>query len=63
MGNAVAAAQPHGNDNLERVSAVEALAASKKRTWKLFVRWLWIGGLLGALCLIVLLFFIYSGYP
>jgi hypothetical protein len=63
MRNAVTTAQPPGNDNLEQAGAIEALATSKKRTWELFVRWLWIGGLLGALTLVTLLVFVYSGYP
>jgi hypothetical protein len=53
----------HGNDNLERAVAADEFAQSKRRTWEIFFRWLMIGGLLGALALIALLTFIYSGYP
>ncbi|WP_119303612.1 hypothetical protein [Dongia deserti] len=58
----------HGNDNLQQARADEAraddeLAQSKRRTWEVFARWLMIGGLLGALLLIAVLGFVYSGYP
>jgi hypothetical protein len=53
----------HGNDNLEPAVAADELVRSKRRTWEIFFRWLMIGGFLGALVLIALLAFIYSGYP
>jgi hypothetical protein len=54
---------PHGNDNLEQVGTADALAQSKRWTWEVFVRWLMIGGLLGAFLLIAVLAFVYSRYP
>lgn len=53
----------HGNDNLEQADTIDALAQAKEQTWWIFARWLMIGGALGALALIALLGFIYSGHP
>ena len=53
----------YSNDNLEQAGAADRLAQSSRRTWEIFVRWLFLGGLLWAVVLIALLAFIYSGYP
>lgn len=52
----------YGNDNL-RADAGDELLQSKRRTWEFFVRWLMLGGLLGALILVAVLTFVYYGYP
>jgi hypothetical protein len=52
----------YGNDNVPADTGDELLQ-SKRRTWEFFVRWLMLGGLLGALILVAVLAFVYSGYP